>query len=80
MKAKTEAFSPKIQARRLIDRLAASASWDDVMQQIYVRQKFEAGSADLNAISMLVDVIRRPASNANSLWRERYYATRHNLL
>jgi hypothetical protein len=33
----------------LIDKLPATASWDDVMQQIYVRQKIEAGLADLNA-------------------------------
>ena len=49
MKTKTKAFSAKTQARRLIDKLPATASWDDVMQQIYVRQKIEAGLADLNA-------------------------------
>ncbi len=49
MKTKTKAVSAKSQARRLIDKLPASASWDDVMQQIYVRQKIEAGIADLNA-------------------------------
>ncbi|MFZ2278350.1 MAG: hypothetical protein WAW39_11145 [Prosthecobacter sp.] len=48
MKAKTKAVSAKNQARRLIDKLPASASWDDVMQQIFVRQKIEAGLADLN--------------------------------
>lgn len=49
MKTKTKAVSAKTQARRLIDKLPASASWDDVMQQIYVRQKIETGLADLNA-------------------------------
>lgn len=49
MKAETKAFSPKNQARRLIDRLGASASRADVMQQIDVRQKIEAGIEDLNA-------------------------------
>lgn len=49
MKTKTSAASAKNQARRLIDKLPASASWDDVMQQIYVRQKIEAGLADLKA-------------------------------
>lgn len=39
--------SAKKQARKLIDQLPASATWDDVMQQIYVRQKIEAGLADL---------------------------------
>lgn len=49
MKMKAKAVSAKTQARRLIEKLHASASWDDVMQQIYVRQKIEAGLADLNA-------------------------------
>ena len=49
MKTKAKAVSAKTQGRRLIDKLPASASWDDVMQQIYVRQKIEAGLADLNA-------------------------------
>jgi len=49
MKTKSKAVSAKSQARRLIDKLPASASWDDVMQQIFVRQKIEAGLADLNA-------------------------------
>ncbi len=49
MKTKTKAVSAKKQARRLIDKLPATASWDDVMQQIYVRQKIETGLADLNA-------------------------------
>jgi predicted transcriptional regulator len=49
METKTKAVSVKSQARKLIDKLPASASWDDVMQQIFVRQKIEAGLADLNA-------------------------------
>jgi hypothetical protein len=49
MKTKPRVVSAKNQARRLIDKLPASASWDDVMQEIYVRQKIEAGLADLNA-------------------------------
>jgi len=49
MKTKSRTVSAKSQARRLIDKLPASASWDDVMQQIFVRQKIEAGIADLNA-------------------------------
>lgn len=31
------------EAHRLVDQLPAEASWDDLMQQIYVRQKIEAG-------------------------------------
>lgn len=49
MKKKAKAVSAKTQARRLIDKLPASVSWDDVMQQIYVRQKIEVGLADLSA-------------------------------
>jgi hypothetical protein len=49
MTTKSRTVSAKTQARRLIDKLPASASWDDVMQQIYVRQKIETGLADLNA-------------------------------
>lgn len=49
MKTKTKVLSAKSQARRLIEKLPATASWDDVMQQIFVRQKIEAGLADLNA-------------------------------
>jgi hypothetical protein len=49
MKTKAKPASIKIQARRLIDKLPATASWDDVMYQMYVRQKIEAGLADLTA-------------------------------
>jgi hypothetical protein len=49
MKTKPRVVSAKNQARRLIDKLPSSASWDDVMQEIYVRQKIEAGLTDLNA-------------------------------
>ena len=44
-----ESMNTKTKAHRLIDKLPASASWDDVMQQIFVRQKIEAGLADLYA-------------------------------
>jgi predicted transcriptional regulator len=33
----------KEEARRLIDRLPDDATWDDLMYEIYVRQKIEAG-------------------------------------
>jgi predicted transcriptional regulator len=39
----------KSQAIRLLRRLPAKASWDDVMYRIYVRQKIDAGLADLAA-------------------------------
>lgn len=49
MKTKTSVTNAKNQARRLIEKLPATASWDDVMQAIYVRQKIDVGLADLNA-------------------------------
>jgi hypothetical protein len=39
----------KSEAIRLLRRLPAKASWDDVMYRIYVRQKIDAGLADLKA-------------------------------
>ena len=39
----------KAEARRLIDQLPDSASWDDLMHEIYVRQCIEKGLADSEA-------------------------------
>ena len=39
----------KSRALRLVRTLPAKATWDDVMYQIYVRQKIEAGLSDLTA-------------------------------
>jgi hypothetical protein len=39
----------KSQALRIIRDLPSGASWDDLMYQIYVRQKIEAGLADIKA-------------------------------
>lgn len=33
-------------ARQLIDQLPETCSWDDLMEQFYVRQAIEAGLAD----------------------------------
>jgi hypothetical protein len=41
-------LSVKKSAARLVRELPESASWDDLMYQILVRQKIEAGLADLN--------------------------------
>jgi len=38
--------SIKEQAHRLLDNLPDSATWDDVMYRIYVRQAIEAGVKD----------------------------------
>ena len=41
--------SVKTEAKRLIDQLPESASWDDVMYEVYVRQAIEQGRADIQA-------------------------------
>ncbi len=38
----------KEQARRLLDNLPDSATWEDLIYQIYVRQAIEAGIKDSN--------------------------------
>lgn len=37
----------KESAHKLIDSLPTSATWDDVMYRIYVRQSIEAGQKDV---------------------------------
>jgi hypothetical protein len=39
----------KAKALRLVRDLPGSASWDDLMYRIYVRQKIEAGLGDIRA-------------------------------
>ena len=39
----------KNEAHSLIDRMPPGATWDDLMQQIYVRETIERGLADSNA-------------------------------
>jgi predicted transcriptional regulator len=39
----------KARAIRMVRELPKSSSWDDLMYRIYVRQKIEAGLADLSA-------------------------------
>jgi len=39
----------KATAVRLVRELPDTANWDDLMYQIYARQKMEAGLADLRA-------------------------------
>ncbi len=36
----------KQEAQRLVQKLPANATWDDLMYEIYVRQAIEAGLAD----------------------------------
>jgi len=39
----------KSDALKLVRDLPANASWDDLMYRIYVRQKIDAGLADIQA-------------------------------
>jgi hypothetical protein len=39
----------KAQAAKLVRSLPESASWDDLMYEIYVRQKIDNGLADIEA-------------------------------
>ena len=41
--------SIKAEAKHLIDQLPETASWDDVMYEVYVRQAIEQGQADIKA-------------------------------
>jgi predicted transcriptional regulator len=41
--------SAKDVARRVIDQLPDQASWDDIMYELYVKQKIETGLADIEA-------------------------------
>jgi len=36
----------KEEAHKLIDRMPANATWDDLMREIYVREAIERGLAD----------------------------------
>lgn len=47
--AKVSSATIKLEASRLVSALPDSVSWDDLMYQIYVRQKIEAGLADLES-------------------------------
>ena len=44
-----ESVSVKQEARRLVDALAEDATWDDLMDKIYVRQAIEVGLKDSEA-------------------------------
>ncbi|MCP4327476.1 MAG: hypothetical protein GY791_03460 [Alphaproteobacteria bacterium] len=41
--------SAKDAARRVIDQLPDQATWDDIMYELYAKQKIEAGMADIEA-------------------------------
>ena len=41
--------TPKQAAKDLIEQLPEQASWDDIMYELYVKQKIEEGLADIDA-------------------------------
>jgi predicted transcriptional regulator len=41
--------SAKEAARQVIEHLPEEASWDDIMYELYVKQKIEEGLADIEA-------------------------------
>lgn len=47
MSSSAKNLSVKKAAARLVRELPESASWDDLMYQIFVRQKIDAGLEDL---------------------------------
>jgi predicted transcriptional regulator len=50
----------KEEAAKLVDALAADATWEDLMYEIYVRQAIDAGLADSEAGAVLsVDEVRK---------------------
>ncbi len=49
------ATNVKDQARKIIDELPESATWEDLIYRLYVREAIEAGIADADA-GRVVDV------------------------
>ena len=41
-----EATDIREQAKRLVEKMPANSTWDDLMHEIYVRQAIESGLAD----------------------------------
>ena len=50
----------KAEARRIVDQLPDSASWEDLIYRLYVRQTIEAGikDADVGRVKSVEDVRR----------------------
>ena len=51
--ATSDAPNIKPEARRLVESLPDSATWDDLAYEVYVRQSVEAGLADADAARVL---------------------------
>jgi predicted transcriptional regulator len=56
----TLASTIKSEARRIVDQLPDSASWEDLIYRLYVRQSIEAGlkDADEGRVESVEDVRR----------------------
>jgi len=56
----TQASTIKVEARRIVDQLPDSASWEDLIYRLYVRQSIEAGikDADEGQVESVEDVRR----------------------
>ena len=56
----TLASTIKAEARRIVDQLPDSASWEDLIYRLYVRQSIEAGikDADQGRVESVEDVRR----------------------
>jgi hypothetical protein len=56
----TLASTIKSEARRIVDQLPDSASWEDLIYRLYVRQSIEAGlkDADEGQVQSVEDVRR----------------------
>jgi predicted transcriptional regulator len=50
-----QATNVKEQARKIIDELPESATWEDLIYRLYVREAIEAGIADADA-GRVIDV------------------------
>jgi predicted transcriptional regulator len=53
--ASADPVNVREEAQALLDSLPADATWDDLMERIYVRQKIDAGLRDIEA-GRVVDV------------------------
>ena len=56
----TKRSNAKREARKLIEKLPEEASWDDIMYQFYVRQKYDQGAeAADQGDSMVHDQVKK---------------------
>ena len=66
----SEPGNAKVHARDIIERLPETASWDDVMYELYVRESIDAGLADVAADGSTVRFIPDSALEPELRWYE----------